>query len=116
MNCSSKYYEELWNNNIANYKDDQWLCESELLSKDCFTRLSRQWSAAKAYLSDYERHQLFLELDILVAKQLGITLEELIEIYMTYFLILWHQKIRWHMIVQVKLFTLLTELIVQSLI
>ena len=85
LNCSSKYYEELWNNNIANYKDDQWLCESELLSKDCFTRLSRQWSAAKAYLSDYERHQLFLELDILVAKQLGITLEELIEIYMTYF-------------------------------
>lgn len=85
LNCLTKPYAQLWNELSRTPKGDGWTREDARLPPEWFSRLSAPWSRDSALRTDYARRQALVELDIIVAIGLGISLEELVDIYRAQF-------------------------------
>ena len=83
LSSLSIYYSELWEENFKeNFKIDTWTKrEEQRLNHKFFDSLTSNWQRHVALRSDYERRQALVELDVLVARELALTLEELKIIY-----------------------------------
>ena len=82
LTCLSSHYSDLWTNNFSEkYRYDSWTSQVSLLSQDYFKNIDGQWRFNSALRSDYDRRQAMIEMDVLVAMAMGISLDELLTMY-----------------------------------
>ena len=89
LNCLTNQYKELWEKCWdVRRKNDDWSVFDERLGSNPYKELDKVWSWNVPVRSDYQRRMLLVELDVLTSMAIGLTLDNLKDIYSIQFSVL----------------------------
>ena len=93
LNCLTRDYTALWESlSMKPQTIFGWSKDDPRLNKCVFDHIGTDWTWETPLRSDYSRRQALVEIDVITAISLGMTLEQLISIYRIQFSILKSQE------------------------
>lgn len=85
LNSLNSMYSKLWKELYCDeFTADSWAIDNEMII-DSYSNLSKNWNTDTPIYRDYERYIVFVELDVLAAMTIGMTLEQLKNLYIIQF-------------------------------
>ena len=89
LNCLTVEYKKLWGDSFEpGFTSDSWGKSDARLLGTCYSSLSKEWNWNTPLRTDYSRREALIELDVLVAMALDMTLDQLKAIYRIQFPVL----------------------------